>query len=313
MELKDILKIPTSIIVLDEIHRIIDVNECFSVDLLEFDTIPGDIIGKNIKEFIKNFSECFYRTVAEIVLNGRQLDCIATYKEFNGVKTIFIERPPRSIEKRIKKKFATELSKKIKNPLIIVVKMLNLLSRTDMTSEQHDYIKIMKENSFDILKTNNDLIEYLNLITGNTGRVSSIKMNFNEITEEIKEIVKSRIEKKYITLQFSESNQVLYTDYQKLIQVIVNMIYSSINRTDNGFISVKIMEEDIQIKIYVKDTGNRISPLEIKLLDYVDENSDLMTNLELPIAKELANLLGGNVAIEHTDLSGSLVSFTIPM
>jgi hypothetical protein len=56
-----------------------------------------------------------------------------------------------------------------------------------------------------------------------------------------------------------------------------------------------------------------MSLLEIKLLDNVDMNCDLMTNLELPIAKELAILLGGWLSVEHTDFSGTLVCFTIPI
>jgi signal transduction histidine kinase len=314
MNVEFILNQPVSILVVDSTLRIVRINECFSQDLKEFD-MPGEkLIGCHIRDIIKNFSESFHRVPSQIYLCERSTECLISFREIQDTRLVYIERPPRIIEKRIKKLFIAELSKKIKVPLILIVKMINLLTSTKLHREQKEYIDIMRENSMDILKVTNDLLEYFNLTSGGKSQtVSPIPIEFTEISGHVHDIVKTRMQKKSINLQFFQNNQILYTDYQKLMQILVNMIYNSIKHTTDGFIFVKSIEEQKNIKIYVKDTGDSLSLLEIKLLDNVDLDHDLMTNLELPIAKELAILLGGNLNVEHTDFSGTLVCFTLPI
>jgi signal transduction histidine kinase len=314
MNVEFILNQPVSILVVDSTLRIVRINECFSQDLKEFD-VPGEkLIGCHVRDIIKNFSESFHRAPSQICLGERSTECLISFQEIQDNRLVYIERPPRVIEKRIKKLFIAELSKKLKVPLIVIVKMINLMTSTKLHREQKEYVDIMRENSMVILKITNDLLDYFNLTSGGQRQpVSPIRIDFTEMSGHVHDIVKARMQKKSISLQFFENNQILYTDYQKLMQILVNMIYNSIKHTDNGFIYVKAIEEQKDIKIYVKDTGGSMSLLEIKLLDNVDMNCDLMTNLELPIAKELAILLGGWLSVEHTDFSGTLVCFTIPI
>lgn len=316
MVLDCVAKVPFSIIVLDLDYKIVYINKAFVLDIEEIDVSADIFIGRNVDVFIKNINfEAETKQEANITFDEgiTFYDCLVSTMKKQDKKLVFIERPGRYIQKRIKRDFTLELSKKIKPPLITIVRMLNLLSNTKLNAEQIQYMETMKKNSIDILKINNDLVDYFKILTEPKQYIiNPIYIDIKEISENITQVVKNKINERSLTLQFIHSNEIIYTDYQKLMQAMVNIIYNSIKHTKNGYIVVKITKEKTDIKIYVKDTGVSLNPCEIKLLDYVEKNSDLMSNLELPLAKQLSILLGGDITVEYTNNSGTLVCFNFP-
>lgn len=316
MILNYVSNIPISILVLDELNNIVYLNNAFIEDTKNITDDYQTLIGENVSCFLPEFKgyEHDKKHMKFTFDKGKNFyNCIISIRNKENNKLIYIERPDEFFEKKIKYDFTIQLSKRIKSPLITIVKMLSLISTTSLTEEQQTYVDTMKENSIDILKVNNDLTEYFKLlIEPHTYSVNPIYIYFNEITENITDVVKSKIKKNSISLQFIHNNEEIYTDYQKLMHVMVNTIYNSIKHTKNGYILVKISKEKTDIKIYIQDTGISMTSKEVKLIESISQNVDYMNNIELPIAKKLTEMLGGDIKIEYTNNSGTLISLSFP-
>lgn len=316
MILNYVSNIPISILVLDELNNIVYLNNAFIEDTKNITDDYQILIGENISCFLPEFKgyEHDKKPMKFTFDKGKNFyNCVISIRNKENNKLIYIERPDEFFEKKIKYDFTIQLSKRIKSPLITIVKMLSLISTTSLTEEQQTYVDTMKENSIDILKVNNDLTEYFKLlIEPHTYSVNPIYIYFNEITENITDVIKSKIKKNSISLQFIHNNEEIYTDYQKLMHVMVNTIYNSIKHTKNGYILVKISKEKTDIKIYIQDTGISMTSKEVKLIESISQNVDYMNNIELPIAKKLTEMLGGDIKIEYTNNSGTLISLSFP-
>lgn len=313
MCLEDILDSPVSILILDNNLEVVRMNECFMTELKKLKVHPEIMFGKNIKSFICDFKTTFYRTNTELHIENVTLECVVSFKITAGVKALYIECIGHRIVNDIKQKFIHHLGDEIKNPMHMIVKMLNLLSDTKCSQEQEEYIEIIKENSLLILKTNNDIMDYLNLISGKV-QVNKSKMDITRIKSQVKDLVKAKIKKKSVTLQIIcelENTSSIYIDNEKLIQILVSLVYSSMKHTKSGFIIIKLLLDGGQLKVYVKDTGTSLLSSEMTFEVY--SNKDLVCNLELPIAKELITVLGGIFKVESTDYTGTTICFKIPI
>ncbi len=111
----------------------------------------------------------------------------------------------------------------------------------------------------------------------------------------------------------------LFTDYDKLKQVISNLISNAIKYTPKGEITFGCDLKGEYYEFYVKDTGIGILPNDI---DYIferfyrgrniDEPTTRGTGLGLSIVKELLDLLNGKISVESEVGKGSTFYFTLP-
>jgi signal transduction histidine kinase len=126
-----------------------------------------------------------------------------------------------------------------------------------------------------------------------------------------------------VTLIFEEPVDVpkLFSDDRKLAQILRNFISNALKFTLRGEIrvSVKRFSEDA-VQFAVSDTGIGIAPEFHHAIfqDYTQIDSPIQkrlrgTGLGLSLSKRLAQLLGGDVAVESESHKGSTFYDTIPI
>jgi len=108
-------------------------------------------------------------------------------------------------------------------------------------------------------------------------------------------------------------------DYDKVRQVITNLISNAFKYTPKGEIIIGCDRVNENIEFYIQDTGIGIQPKDIDHIferfyrgSNIDESKTRGTGLGLSIVKELIELLGGKLRVESTIGKGSKFSFTIP-
>ncbi|HPB06468.1 MAG TPA: ATP-binding protein, partial [Prolixibacteraceae bacterium] len=108
-------------------------------------------------------------------------------------------------------------------------------------------------------------------------------------------------------------------DYDKVRQVITNLISNAFKYTPKGEIIIGCDRVNENIEFYIQDTGIGIQPKDIDHIferfyrgSNIDESKTRGTGLGLSIVKELVELLGGKLRVESTIGKGSKFSFTIP-
>jgi signal transduction histidine kinase len=121
----------------------------------------------------------------------------------------------------------------------------------------------------------------------------------------------------------AEKPVTINSDYEKLRQIITNLVSNAFKYTTKGTITVGYEVQDPGIKFFVKDTGIGVPGNEKKKIfdrfyraSNVNKGSIGGTGLGLSIVKELVDLLGGEIWVDDNNnkngkAEGSVFYFTV--
>ncbi|MCJ8267818.1 MAG: ATP-binding protein, partial [Psychrosphaera sp.] len=109
-------------------------------------------------------------------------------------------------------------------------------------------------------------------------------------------------------------------DENRLLQILHNLVGNAIKFTDEGTVTVSVIEQDDKLKISVTDSGIGITQDKFETLfdsfEQVEghrERAHSGTGLGLAVSKQLVELHQGTIWVESTLGQGSTFSFTLPM
>ncbi len=123
-----------------------------------------------------------------------------------------------------------------------------------------------------------------------------------------------------LVFEDAEADAVLETDRAKASQVVRNLVSNALKFTERGEVRVRAARQpDGQLAISVKDTGIGIAPEnhervfeEFSQIDSPLQRRQKGTGLGLPLARRLAELLGGTLTLQSEPGQGSTFTLTIP-
>ena len=225
---------------------------------------------------------------------------------------------------KAKSEFLANMSHEIRTPMTSIIGMAELLSESDLTDKEKDYVERLKGSGDALLCIINDILDLSKI---ESGRIDLEEIDFN-VAEEIEKIISIygvRAHDKGISLTKTISGDVqvnLRGDPVRLRQVLVNLIGNAIKFTDEGEISVSVEgtpDDDVTI-FTVTDSGTGIS--EDKLEAIFDEFSQADssttriyggTGLGLTISRKLVELMGGEISVESEVGKGSAFCFSVRM
>ncbi|MBV6647017.1 MAG: ATP-binding protein [Cyclobacteriaceae bacterium] len=105
------------------------------------------------------------------------------------------------------------------------------------------------------------------LLTISQMETGEIKMHFEyfdivELCREVYDQVEVKADKKKVQLSFDEDYEVkmfVYADYQRIYQVVSNLVTNGIKYTkEGGFVKIRISEDDENVEVSVQDNGRGI-------------------------------------------------------
>jgi signal transduction histidine kinase len=112
----------------------------------------------------------------------------------------------------------------------------------------------------------------------------------------------------------------LFTDQDRLHQILMNLLSNAIKFTEAGTITISTRCRDGEVVISVTDTGIGIPADQLALVfeefHQVDSGSTRHysgTGLGLSISRHFAQLLGGDITVQSTVGVGSTFTLTIPL
>ncbi len=227
---------------------------------------------------------------------------------------------------KAKSEFLANMSHEIRTPINGITGMIDLTLLSSLEEEQRHNLGAAKKCADSLLHIINDILDYSKLEAGKFKIVNS-DFNMDYLMEEIKNLHLMRVREKGLSLNFiipSNLPDYLYGDYNRLQQVINNLINNAVKFTDTGEITVKVKEisrngKTITLQFTVKDTGIGISRENINKLfksfsqiDGTFTRKHGGTGLGLIISKQLVEMMGGSIWIESEEGKGSAFIFTIP-
>ena len=219
---------------------------------------------------------------------------------------------------RLKSMFLSNMSHEIRTPLNAIVGFSELLAHSDESDEKEEYVNIINRNNELLLQLINDILD-LSKIEANTLEFVYSTTDINNMLKNLELSTHHKVENNpeleiNFIPQLAECH--VYTEPNRLHQVISNLINNALKFTDKGYIRFGYEVIDSGLRFFVSDTGKGI-PAEkqkdifkrfIKL-----DNFKSGTGLGLAICETILHKLNGEIGVESEDGKGSTFWFTLPV
>lgn len=144
--------------------------------------------------------------------------------------------------------FLANMSHEIRTPLNGIIGMLTLLEDTKLTTDQQDYISMVKECSYNLMTIINDILDYSKLEVGKI-TLDMKSMSLRECIESTNDIVLSKIYERSLEYTYNIDTNIpeyIYGDPNRIKQILLNLLSNSIKFTDRGniMINVEILKKE---------------------------------------------------------------------
>lgn len=225
----------------------------------------------------------------------------------------------------LKSRFLAYMSHEFRTPIGAIQSIARILQdRIDgpLTEEQEKQVRFIQTTSAEFADMVNDLLDLAKVEAGRI-EVSPAWFEMVDVFSALRGMFKPVITNPDVVLIFEEPQNVpkLFSDDRKLAQILRNFISNALKFTQHGEIRVsakRISETSVQFA--VADTGIGIATEFHHAIfrDYSQIDSPIQkrlrgTGLGLSLSKRLAELLGGDVALESEAQKGSTFYVTIPI
>lgn len=238
-----------------------------------------------------------------------------------------LERMEKDVQRagKIKTEFMANMSHEIRTPLNGVIGMAEVLSNTELNTEQKEFVRSIKSSAINLLDLVNDILDYSQIESGKVQIVRE-RLILSDCFDLVTGIMKPLANQKRLELLTDIDPDLpleIVHDEQRIRQVILGLVNNAVKFTEHGEVVLRAelvnRESDfVQIKFSVRDTGIGIEASDIPFLfrsfSQVDPSVGRKyggSGLGLAICKGLVTEMGGKLWVESTPGKGSVFYFTI--
>lgn len=276
-----------------------------------------------------SFNHILYRGVPAVMIIFRGF---SSQEKISSLKNDILES-----EKKLEKsneynsmltEFFTNISHELKTPLNIILGTIQLLEipvkeKLPSICEERKsrYLKIMKQNTFRLIRLINDLID----ISKYDSKYLKLEMHNHDIvriTEDIAVSVSDNFKSKGVNIIFDTDTEekVMALDEDKFERILLNLLSNAVKFTNNGGeILVNVEDHEDFVRISVKDTGIGIPKDKLDMIfdRFGQVDKSLTRNREgsgigLSLVKTLVEMHGGKIMVNSTVGEGSEFIIDLP-
>ena len=227
-----------------------------------------------------------------------------------------------------KGRFLANMTHEFRTPMNAVKGIVQLLQRSDLTSEQQENLRLINSSVDSLLVIVNDILDY--------SRLDSVHMELNEenidlpsFLQDMRDMfdVGAKNKPLQVLLDAKGVPGCVRVDGLRLRQVLVNLLGNAVKFTDKGSVTLRCSvtahsgeESKTYLLFEVSDTGIGLPDEAVESLfkSFVQADPSITrryggTGLGLSICYKLVKHLGGQLSARNNDQGGALFSFTLPV
>ncbi len=238
---------------------------------------------------------------------------------------------------RLKSQFLANTSHELRTPLNGIIGFLKLVleGMADDPEEQNEFIEEAHKSAIHLLNLINDILDLAKIEAGKM-ELDFSPVRLEELMKDLEDFIQNQAEQKNLSFMIetpsTRDSIVVYGNYQRLLQILLNLAGNAIKFTHEGGVTVsaEIQRKKVKfhnqefpgsVKVQVADTGIGVS-LEkqdrlFQSFSQVDGSRTRQyggTGLGLAISQRLIEAMGGVVNFYSMGEGlGSTVTFTVPL
>jgi signal transduction histidine kinase/ActR/RegA family two-component response regulator len=226
-----------------------------------------------------------------------------------------------------KSRFLANMSHEIRTPMIGVLGMSDLLRRKKLTEEDQQLVETIYQSGEALLTILNDILDISKVEAGRLV-IDAVPVDLVRLTEDVTRLMDVTAHGKGIELVLKAAVDLppVVGDPVRIRQVLLNLVGNAVKFTEVGKVTVLVtaiarpVEGLCDCLFVIRDTGVGIpEEAQSRIFDSFDQGDSSTTRkyggtgLGLTIAKELIQLMGGQLAVESRPGKGSTFSVQLPL
>jgi len=220
-----------------------------------------------------------------------------------------------------RRQFMADVSHELRTPLTTIHGIIEGLEN-DMIpeSEKIKGLELASKETKRLIRLVNENLDY-EKIRSNQVTLTKTSINMLDMFESIRDQLEPLAREKKNTIQIDALNTlVVYADYDRLMQILINIVKNSIQFTEAGTIKLSANDTKDATIIKITDTGSGMDAKEIKKIwqRFYKSGTSRSNNfygefgLGLSIVKQLVTLHDGTIDVMSEVNKGTTFTITLP-